>query len=131
MKVFAGSWEVYQRCGIKSLYAGWGAILPRQLILAAWAGYGTEFDRKLELIIGSSTMAQVFLREIIIGAGGMMIAYPLLTASRRVAACGDIVGMSREGYRGVSEAIWKIGKSEGPGSLLRGFGFFAVAVRIK
>lgn len=131
MRVFSGSWEMYQKCGFRSLWAGWGGIMPRQFILAAWAGYGINADRKLELIIGSSTMAQVFLREIAIGAGGMLIAYPLMTACRRVAACGDVVGMSQDKFTGVTQALWKITKNEGVSTLFRGFGYYALAVRGK
>jgi hypothetical protein len=128
MKVFSGYRDIVKKCGVRSLWAGWGSVVPRQAILACWAGFGLQIDRNLELVIGSSTMVQVFLREIIVGAGGMLLAYPLVTLARRVAACGSVVGMSRQGHQGITQTLLHIIRKEGPGSLFRGFGFFLFAV---
>ena len=128
MRVFKNSLEIIEKCGFRSLYAGWGSILPRQVVLSLWAGYGHEIDRNFELVLGSSTMFQVFLREIVVAAGGIFIGYPLITLSRRVAACGKVVGMSSNGYKGITQAFVKVLGSEGISSLYRGFGFFALAV---
>jgi hypothetical protein len=128
MRVFKNSLEIIEKCGFRSLYAGWGSILPRQAILSLWAGYGHEIDRNLELVLGSSTMFQVFLREIVVAAGGIFIGYPLVTLARRLAACGNVVGMSREGYKGIVQGLGTVVAKEGISSLFRGFWLFALAV---
>jgi hypothetical protein len=128
MKTFADSLDMVKRCGIASMWKGWGGILPRQFIISLWTENSTAIDRSCERLLGSSNFFSVFLREAIVGAGGFLLAYPILTLSRRVSAAGQVVGMSQERFYGVFHCFWKVLRAEGPKGLFNGFGSFTVAV---
>ena len=127
-KVFRNSWDMVQRCGIRSMWAGWGSILPRQAILSAWAMHIPEISNFLGGVLGDSSGAEGFISEAIVGIGGFLLVYPLFTASRRVAVCGNVVGMSKEKYSGVAHALYKISREEGILQLFRGIGSYTAAV---
>jgi Mitochondrial carrier protein. len=82
----------------------------------------------LEKVLGSSSDVEVVIREVLRGIGGFLLIYPLLTASRRVAAYGKIIGMSNEKYFGVTHALYKITKNEGFFTLFRGISSYSSAV---
>jgi hypothetical protein len=128
LPTFSGFADMAKRCGLRSLWQGWGGIFPTQLIISLWAASAAQIDRAVERLFGSSTVLHVFLREIVVGSGGFLLAYPFFTATRRVAAAGTVVGMSREEFYGVWHALWKITRHEGVKGLYNGFAGFAVAV---
>lgn len=130
MRTFTDTLDMVKRSGIFSMWRGWGYILPRQFILAAWVNYSSSLDRETEKYLGSKYFYQVFSREVLVGAGGLFISYPLLTAARRVSAYGKVTGMETRRYYGILHALWKIGKEEGVKGLYRGFGCYSFAVFI-
>ena len=96
--------------------------------MSAWADLVPTIDIFLEKVLGSSSDVEVVIREVLRGIGGFLLIYPLLTASRRVAAYGKIIGMSNEKYFGVTHALYKITKNEGFFTLFRGISSYSSAV---
>ena len=127
-KIFKNSLEIVKKCGIRSMWAGWGSVVPRQFVFSLWAGCTPEIEKFLRKVLGTSSGIEGMLREVLAGIGGYLLVYPLVTATRRVAAFGEIIGMSTLRYSGVFNAFFKICKDEGAKALFRGFGCYAIAV---
>jgi Mitochondrial carrier protein len=127
-KVFTGISDIIKQCGIRSMWAGWGSIIPRQVILSIWSAYIPALETYIERVLGSSSELEILIREILIGIGGYVLVYPLITASRRVAAYGTAVGMSTQKYSGFVHALWRVSKDEGVKTLFRGLGAYSIAV---
>lgn len=116
--------------GFRSMYQGWGAILPRQLILSAWINNLPKIDSVTDEILGvkRDNKVQVVIKEMLLGIGGYLIAYPFLTAQRRVACQETHIGMPAKLYKGTIHCMWKVIRHEGVEVLYRGIGIYSIAI---
>ncbi|CAG9313508.1 unnamed protein product [Blepharisma stoltei] len=124
---FFHMWKI---SGFRSMYQGWGAILPKQAIINVWVNHAPMIDDMTDEILGlkRNNKYNVFSKEILLGLAPYFIAYPFLTAQRRVACQESHIGMPERKYKGVLHCMWKVATQEGIDVLFRGSLFYSIAI---
>lgn len=132
--LYRDSLEFLGKVRMRDMYVGWGGVVPRQLLLSAWAAHLPLIDYYSDEVLGISaaTNFQVVFKEVLLGIGAYLLMYPVFTLQRRAAAQsfqGEI-GMFTYKSRSLSVLLWDIVKNEGVLALYRGVGAYTVGISV-